>query len=103
MSPLKSAQRAQIDQIVEQVKQEHRKIVHQIRWELGNDWTGDPCLYFRVVMRDSATRGNRLHRATSTVQKALLDRLNPLELDLFCYFNYRSESEQAELREPSWA
>jgi len=34
---------------------------------------------------------------------AIREKLEPLELDLFSYFNFRSESEQAELREPSWA
>lgn len=34
MTPLKSAERAKIDEIVERVKQQHHRIVHQIRWEL---------------------------------------------------------------------
>jgi hypothetical protein len=103
MIPLKSAERAQVEEIVEQVKQEYQKTVHQIRWELDRDWSGDWSLYFRVVMKDSATRGKRLFKTTTIVQDALRQRIDPLELGLFCYFRFRSESEQAELREPAWA
>lgn len=103
MSPIKSAERAKIEEIVEQVKLELQKDVRQIRWELDRDWSGDWCIYFRVVLKDSSTRGKRLFKTTSSVRDAIRAKLEPLELDVLFYFNFRSVSEQAELCEPSWA
>jgi hypothetical protein len=77
--------------------------VVRIRLSVKPDWNENPALYFRVTMSDEASRKDRLWDATELVRAKLFDELRLEELDYQPYFNFRSNSEQAELQDPAWA
>lgn len=76
-------------------------VVH-IRYEIGTDWSGDWAIFFRVVLSDEASK-HRLRDLATQVVWGLAGRLDFPALGLFPYHNFRSESEQAVLREEAWA
>ena len=76
-------------------------VVH-IRYDINQDWSGDWAIFFRVVLSDEASRA-RLREAATKVVRELADRLDYSSMGLFPYYNFRSVSEQAALREETWA
>jgi hypothetical protein len=71
---------------------------------LGEDWTGEPAVFFMVILADSATRRDRLGKITNEISQALVDQVQPLEQwGVLPYFNFRSQSEQAKLDQPAVA
>jgi hypothetical protein len=77
--------------------------VRYIRYSVAPDWNGQSAIFFRVVLADEASTGERLRDITTQVIWRMSEWLNLPELELFPYFDFRSESEQATLNEPSWA
>ena len=72
-----------------------------VRWRhtFGNDWTGDPAIFFWVTLTDEASKKDNLLKAVDGFRKALEERIDfRNDWDLFPYFNFRSESEQARLK-----
>ena len=80
-----------------------RPDVVRIRYDVGEDWSGEPSLFFRVVLSDGASAEKRLYSNVQRITAAVLDAVKPEELGLHAYFNFRSKSEQEQLREPSWS
>jgi hypothetical protein len=76
-------------------------VVH-IRYEIGQDWSGQWAIFFRVVLSDEASQ-NRLREVATQVVWRLAERLDFSSLGVFPYHNFRSASEQAALREEAWA
>ncbi len=76
--------------------------VQHIRYDIGQDWSGDWAIFFRVVLSDEASK-NRLREITSKVVSQLAARLDFSAMGLFAYHNFRSVSEQALLQEEAWA
>jgi len=76
--------------------------VVRIRYELGSDWTGDPAIFFRVVLTDAAADEPQLNKIANEVSLMLSREVRPEEHGLNAYFNFRSESEQSQLQEPAW-
>jgi hypothetical protein len=74
----------------------------RIKYSIELDWNGEWGIFFKVVLADRAIRNVRENLTFSLLQR-LGERLNWEQLGVIPYFNYRSESEQAELREPAWA
>jgi hypothetical protein len=78
--------------------------VIRVRYTLGEDWTGDDAIFFRVLLSDRASKGNRLFPATRRVRDRIVQTLDPVEQwGLLPYFAFRSQSEQAALKEKAWA
>jgi hypothetical protein len=77
--------------------------VRYIRYSVAPDWNGESALFFRVVLADEVSTGERLRDITTQVIWRISEWLNLPELELFPYFDFRSESEQATLNEASWA
>lgn len=78
-------------------------VVH-VRYTLGQDWTGDDAIFFRVLLADRASKGNRLFPATRRVRDRILQTLDPVaQWGLLPYFEFRSQSEQAALKDVAWA
>lgn len=94
---------SQIDSGIRRAAQALAPDVVQIRYSLGSDWTGDPSIYFRIVLSDDASRETRLREITQRVELTILNEIDTEELGLNPYFNYRSLSEQASLHDPAWA
>jgi hypothetical protein len=76
--------------------------VVRIRLSVAPDWSGDPSLYFRVILSDEASRRDRLADVAGRVRGRLTDELGLDELDHFPYFRFRSQSEQARMQDEAW-
>ena len=98
------------DELPSRVAELERRLapdVRRIRYTLGEDHGGDPAVFFRVLLSDSACRGARLFPLTKHVESEIvaylgLDRPGVGAPLPYPYFNFRSESEQAQLKEESW-
>ena len=76
--------------------------VQYIRYDIGQDWSGDWAVFFRIMLSDEASR-TRLREVASKVVSELDRRLDFLSMGLLRYHNFRSVSEQAVLQEKAWA
>jgi hypothetical protein len=76
--------------------------VVRIRYEIGEDWSGQWSIFFRVVLTDDAAK-RRLRDIATKVVGELSRKLDFPGMGVFPYHNFRSESEQATLQEPAWA
>lgn len=94
--------RSEIPKEVAHVERQLAPDVVHIRYEIGTDWSGDSAIYFRVVLSDDAGE-NRLRNVVKRVESLVCERFDFEMLGLFPYHNFRSESEQAALREEAWA
>ncbi|MGO4879715.1 MAG: hypothetical protein ACLP59_02700 [Bryobacteraceae bacterium] len=71
---------------------------------LGNDWSGAPAVFFTIVLADAASRRDQLLRVTNQVSSFIVHQIQPLEQwGVLPYFNFRSESEQAEINQQALA
>jgi hypothetical protein len=75
--------------------------VRRIRFDRRPDWSGDDAVYFRILISDDAAE-TRLRETFKKTVSMLDSFLNLETLGFFVYYNVRSESEQAALREKSW-
>ncbi len=76
--------------------------VIRIRYDIGEDWSGQWAIFFKIVLTDDAAK-LRLRDVADKVVWGLADRLDFPGMGVFPYHNFRSESEQAMLQEPAWA
>ncbi|HEY3739890.1 MAG TPA: hypothetical protein VGL53_08595 [Bryobacteraceae bacterium] len=90
--------REQLEQIVRELAPD----VVRIRCQASLDWSGDSALYFRVILSDDASAPARLWGVTEKVRSTLFRALDLSESDPIPYFRFRSDSEQAKIREQSW-
>jgi hypothetical protein len=102
--PMRSvvANEAEIGRRVKEVERKLSPEVAWIRYSLTTDSTGEESLFFRIVLSDPASREARLRAVTERVERELSDVIAFEEFGLYLYFNYRSRSEQAELKAPAW-
>jgi hypothetical protein len=96
----------EIAEAVEKVIKTLGPEVVRVRYNVGEDWTGDPALYFRVVLADSAVDVRDLDsigRVTERIRRPFFDQLQPLaRWGLFPHFNFRTLSEEDQLKDPKW-
>ena len=65
---------------------------------LGNDWSGEPAVFFLVILSDAASSRERLLSTSHRVEQVIGEEVQPLERwGVLPYFNYRSQTEQARL------
>jgi len=76
--------------------------VIRIMYSFSVDWTGEQSLFFRILISDAASSPHRLRQTTQRIITKVLREVKAEELGLQTYFNFRSKSEQAALKEPSW-
>ena len=93
------AVKAAIDEVVEALAP---KIVH-IRSNFGEDWMGNPALFFRVLLSDEASKDENLHPTARRVYQLMDERMDALDLNVHSHFNFRSLSEQRNLKDTDWA
>jgi hypothetical protein len=98
------AQRDQIDEAVNDLIPALGPDVVRLRYTLGEDWSGDSAIFFRIVLSERASRRDQLYGATRQIESAIVQRLEPLEQwGVLPYFSYRSQAEQAVLQEEACA
>jgi hypothetical protein len=94
-------------QIAKALKRAERALapdVVRIRYTLGDDWTGDPSIYFKVVITDkAASQESKLGEITRHIINTVRDKVKPEDFGLNSFFNFRSLSEHNELNDPAWA
>jgi hypothetical protein len=100
--PLALTRQTQIDAAVAEVEAVLSPDVVHIRYEIGQDWSDQWAIFFRVLLSDEAGK-KRLREVATQVVWRLAERLNFTELGVFPYHNFRSVAEQAVLREETWA
>lgn len=76
--------------------------VVRILYSFAENMDGEISLFFRVVISDRAAAPSRLRETTQRIIKRVLHEIRAEELGLQTYFNFRSRSEQALLKEPFW-
>jgi hypothetical protein len=78
--------------------------VVRVRYDISEDWTGDPAIFFRVVLTDQAASDDRRQKVTTRIRAAIWDKLKPFERwGLYPFINFRSKSEQDSMKEKSWS
>ena|SRR5579862_5471331 len=92
----------EIEQAIARVQQAIGPDVVRIRYQIGEDWSDQWAIFFRIVLADDAAR-HRLRDVTARVVEGLAEQLDFPGLGVFPYHNFRSLSEQEMLREPAWA
>jgi hypothetical protein len=80
-----------------------RDVIH-VAYNIGSDSTGEPSIFFRIVLSDPASREDRLAEVTGRVAATLFDEIRPIEKwGLNSYFNFRSQTEQRKRNDPEWS
>jgi hypothetical protein len=77
-----------------------------VKWRhtFDNDWAGDQAIFFWVTLSDEASKKDQLLQTTEAFKKVLSERIDfQNDWDLIPYFNFRSESEQALLKDEVYA
>jgi hypothetical protein len=70
---------------------------------MAPDATGVAAIFFRVLLSDPASREDRLYETTQRISQKILSTVKPTEkFGVEAYFNFRSSSEQAKLKDPAW-
>jgi hypothetical protein len=78
------------------------EVVH-VAYQRREDSTGDPSIFFRIVLTDDAAREEILTDITDRIETTLFDEVRPGEdWGLNSYFNFRSESEQKNHADLDW-
>ena len=77
--------------------------VVRIRYSLDEDWTGDPSVFFRMVLSGDAPRKKRLGDIAQGVKAVIREEVRPDDLGLYAYFNFPTLAEQSDLKDPKWA
>ncbi|HXB70438.1 MAG TPA: hypothetical protein VNY05_19470 [Candidatus Acidoferrales bacterium] len=100
--PTAFAQQARFQAAVARAAQRLTPHVVGIIPTLGNDWSGEPAVFFMVILADAASRRDQLLNITNQVSQAIVQQVQPLEQwGVLPYFNFRSQSEQAKLNQPT--
>lgn len=77
--------------------------VVRINFEPGFDWMGFASIFFHIVLTDHASRPARLREVAQRVELYLMNALGTDENGVHAYFNFRSQSEVARMKDPAWA
>jgi hypothetical protein len=94
---------AQLGDIIAQAAQHLGPEVVHVAYRLGPDSTGEPSLFFRILLADAYIREETISDLTRRISAALFDATRPLEnWGLRPYFNFRSQSDQDRRRDPDW-
>jgi hypothetical protein len=76
--------------------------VIRIMYGFAEDVQGNISLFFRIVISDAVSTPAKLRETTQRIIAKVLHEIKAEELGLQTYFNFRSKSEQAVLRDPFW-
>ncbi len=103
-APAGSVSQIELKNKIKKVTRKFRKEMVRVNYSLREDSTGDPSIFFRIVLTDAASREDRLGDVATRIGAALFDELRPYEnWGLNSYFNFRSKSEQDARNDPEWA
>jgi hypothetical protein len=93
----------QISSAVEQAVAKLGKEVARVRHSVGSNTTGEPSIFFRIVLWDWAVDEKTLGEVAERIETILFYDLHPIEnWGLMPYFSFRSSSEQLAQTETEW-
>ena len=101
-SPSAVTKQSEIRAAIDEVERNLAPDVVRIRYDIGEDWSGQWAIFFRIVLTDEAAR-RRLREVATNVVWGLARQLDFPAMGVFPYHNFRSVSEQSMLQEPAWA
>ncbi|SPF38678.1 hypothetical protein SBA4_220026 [Candidatus Sulfopaludibacter sp. SbA4] len=101
ITKLSPAYLKEFDEKVQQAVKKFPEVV-RVRYNFDEDWTGEPAIYFRVVLSDDLGLGERFIEAARRVEGAITGDLQLYESEYFPFFYFRLKSEEDRLKEPSW-
>jgi hypothetical protein len=102
MMPSAIAKQPQINAAVAAVVKELSPAVQHIRYDIAPDWSGQLAIFFKVLLSDEASDPSNLRDVATQVVWRMSEKLDLPGLGLFPYFDFRSQSEQAQYTEPAW-
>ena len=95
--------RAQLGDIIAEVAQHLAPAVVHVAYRVGPDSTGEPSIFFRVLLADEYIREETIADLASGITRTLSDAVRPIEnWGLLPHFNFRSKSEQDRRHDPDW-
>jgi hypothetical protein len=100
--PSAVTKQAEIEAAIAHVQESIGPDLVRIRYEIGEDWSGQWAIFFRIVLTDDAARRS-LRNVAPKIVWGLEQELDFPGLGVVPYHNFRSVSEQAMLQEPAWA
>ena len=101
--PTGNVNQAQLGDVIAQAAQHLGPEVVHVAYSLGPDSTGEPSLFFRILLADAFIREDTVADLTGRIAGALFDAIRPIEnWGLRPYFNFRSKSEQDSRPDPNW-
>ena len=100
--PLRYIDPAQIQSGVQRAAEALAPGVVRVRFSLDEDWTGDPSVFFRIVLSDETYHEGKLAETAHRIMDKLRKEVMPDDLGLFAYFNFRTYSEEAADPDPAW-
>lgn len=93
------------EQIAEGVAKATAALASEVAWirfEVTEDWSGEDAVFFRIVLKDAASDLSTIRAVSRRVREEIYSDVQPLELGLQPYFNFRSEAEQKQLKDATW-
>ena len=94
---------SEIDEAVLRAQRALGSDVVRIGYSFADDWTGEPSLFFRVLLRDAPSEYRKLAEFTERIQWGIEKEVKPDEMGLHAFFNFRTKAEQDDLQDPAWA
>jgi len=94
----------EVEQAIGQVIRNLGPEVVHVAYGFGEDWAGDPGIFFHIVLTDEASQENRIGQVGQRIRTQVFDELQPQEnWGLFPYFSFRSETDQERRPDPTWS
>ena len=93
----------QLDAEIERAKQKLGPEVVRVKHVFQEDSSGEPAVYFRIVLTDPATSRDNLLKVGNSIEQILRDEIRPYNWGLRMYVRFRGESEQAKMTDSAWA
>ncbi len=93
----------QLQADVRRVRQSLGTDVVHINFEIGFDVMGFSSIFFNIVLTDEASSPARLRFVTQHIALTLMNQLKTDENGVHAYFNFRSQSEVASIKDAAWA
>ena len=91
-----------LEPLVEDVAKKFPNDIIRIRYHVGEDWSGDPGVFFRVLITDEAGSEPRFAEFVVRIGEELSQAWYSGHSDLFPYYRFRTKSEQDRMQDPAW-
>jgi hypothetical protein len=104
MVPTGFAHQSQLDNEIAKALRKLGKETVRVNYSLGTDSTGEPSIFFRIVLTDAASNEDKLAEVTGRIATLIFDEIRPHEnWGLLPYFSFRGKSELEKRNDPEWA